>query len=297
MKNRKKTNWRSAGLGAARSLFAVVPLTGSHSFGADVLPRFLSQDDETHEINPNCPPPIHFGQQCENLRRLILCILIMQTVFASCKAQDLVGYWRFDQKGGEFPNLVGSPAPAKWEPQDRVDEMVLVPDEVDEIKYVVEFDGSGNSWIDAAVKLTGDNFTAELWIKAQANDKEAFLLGNRAGVMLMTKPNGTLSFFLASAEGGQQWSYVDIPHAVFFGEWVHCMARFSENTQELFVESNGEVLRSKAIKLEPSKRYPWSQVVLGMNPSNQTLPFHGCIAALKIYQGALSEEDFQKSEP
>jgi len=239
-------------------------------------------------------------KKTRNTPRRVIGLLALLAFTALCNAQELAAHWRFDEQGGEFPNLSGGGFPAKVQPVEKMDSVVPVPDEVGEIKKVVGFDGSGDYWISAPAQLSGNDFTVELWIKVEANNEPSLLLGNRSGVMVQAKPGGTLLFFLApEGAGGPQWhwSVVNVPNAFSLGEWIHVMARFSENAQQLSVDNGGDVLRSEVKQIENPAQYQWPQTVLGINTSEHTQAFSGRIAAMKLYEGALSEEDFKKSMP
>lgn len=230
------------------------------------------------------------------LKMPLLGVLAILSMMTAGGAADLAGHWRFDQSGGLFPNLEGDSAQAKVQPAENRDAMPVVPDEIGEVKEVVEFDGSGNSWISAPVKMGGEDFTIELWLKANEGKQRAVLLGNSSGIVLSVSPNGELVFLLASGAGGK-WSGVNIPNAVSMDKWIHVMARFVDCTQQLFVDDGTNVLSSRSVKLDNPKQFIWSQTVLGINNFDRTLPFSGRMAALKIYCGSLSEESFKQSKP
>lgn len=225
----------------------------------------------------------------------VLCTLFVLS--AVSHAEELAGYWRLDQKGGEFECLGGSSGPAKVQPAGRETELTLVPDEIGRVKETVEFNGSGNYWISTPANVMGDGFTIELWIKVDDRDQKAVVLGNRSGIVVAQRPHGELVFLLASGVDGAAWSYAGIPDVINVDKWIHVMARFSENTQQLFVDDGNTILRSKPVTIENPKQFVWPRTVLGINDFDQTEPFRGRIAALKIYDGALSEEDFKKSTP
>jgi len=233
----------------------------------------------------------------QNIRVASLCVLAMAAMLASCGAEELIACWKFDQKGDEFENLVGNSEPAKVQPKDQTNGLSLVADKVGGMKQVIEFDGSGNSWISTPSKSAGDDFTIELWIKVNDRDQHSIVLGNASGIIIKTHPKGKLAFLLATGVDGEAWSYAEIPDAINPDQWIHVMARFAEFTQQLFVEDGNRVLRSQAVKIDNPKQFNWARTVLGINEFDKTDPFSGRIAALKIYSGALSEENFRKSMP
>ncbi len=212
-------------------------------------------------------------------------------------AQELAGHWRFDQPNGEFANLAGSSEPAKVKPPENKEAIPLVADQIGDITEVAVFDGSGNAWISIPAKLADVDFTIEFWIKVDVNGREAMVLGNTSGVVIRVKPDGKLAFMLAPESRGAEWSYAEISKPVVLGQWLHGMARFSGGVQQLFVEDSGEILRSPEVKVDNPKQYVWPLTVLGINNFNQSAPFQGRMAALKIYSGALGEEDFKSSKP
>jgi len=218
---------------------------------------------------------------------MLLIGLAISAMALPSRAQELAGHWRFDQPGGKFSNLAGGSEPASVQP----------PENKEAIPLVAEFDGSGNAWISVPAKLADVDFTIEFWIKVEPNGRASMVLGNASGVIIQVKADGKLSFLLAPESGGTEWSWVELPQAVAPGQWIHGMARFSGGVQQLFVEADGELLRSQEVKVENPKQYVWPRTVLGINDFEQSAPFQGRMAALKIYSGALSEEAFKNSKP
>ena len=227
----------------------------------------------------------------------IFCFLMLITMTVLSGAQEVVGYWKFDKKGREFESLEGSSGVATVQPAEPNSILPLVVDSIGSLKQVIQFDGSGNAWISTPAKMTEADFSVELWIKVDANNQDALVLGNVSGIMIMARPKGTLAFFLGLEDGGAQWSYVQIPEAITPDSWLHVMARVSDKTQQLFVEHDGKLLKSQAVTVNNLKSYNWPMTVLGINVFDRSCPFQGRIAALKIYSGALSETDFKKSTP
>ncbi len=230
-----------------------------------------------------------------NIRWNVTCALVALVLSPVCPAQELVGHWRFDQPNGEFPNLAGSSESAKVRSSENRGALPLVADQIGDMQQVVEFDGSGDAGISVPIRLADGDFTVEFWIKPDASGRDLMVLTNASGVIIWAKADGRLAFMLAREPEG--WSYVEIPHAVVPGQWLHGMARVSNHTQQLFVEEGDEILRSQAKEVEDLKQYDWPRTSLGINFYGQAKPFQGRMAALKAYNGALEEQDFKHAKP
>lgn len=216
---------------------------------------------------------------------------------ASLRAENLVGYWKFDQEGGVFENLAGSGSPAKVEPEESRNETPLVEDKIGDLKHVIEFEGSGNFWIKAPLKLPTENFTIESWVRIEELPKEkSVIMGAESGLIVLIYPNGTLAFLAAAGDDGSKWFFVEIRQAMHPGEWVHLMVRMGNGVQQIFVQDGAGLHKSQDVVVENPKVYG-GFATLGINGSDHSMPFRGKIAAFKIYDGNLSEEEFQNSNP
>lgn len=235
------------------------------------------------------------------LNTIIFGLSFLSIALSSHGGTKLVGHWRLDvatkEKVADLTetNPSGSldAEPGNTPPQ------VLQGSNSE--KGGIEFNGIDKAWVRLPIGALKDtkNFTLELWFQWYGSEETTqYILGNASGVVIMVRRDGQVRALLGKRPAGEDiWAYVELPGKIETGQPVHLMLRVDEGVMQLVAKTSDELRKSsKAIK-SGAWNFDWKFTRLGINPYDKESRFKGCISAVKIYTGALTDSEFLDSTP
>ncbi len=234
-------------------------------------------------------------------KTMILSLSLFGIAFSSPGATKLAGHWRLDTATKEKvadlteANPSGSldAAPGNTPPQ-------VLPGSNSE-KGGVEFNGMDKAWVRLPIVALKDtqNFTLELWFQWDGSEEATqYILGNASGVVIMVRRDGQIRALLGKRPAGEDvWAYVELPGKIEKGQPAHLMLRVDDGVMQLVVKIRDELRQSSKTSKGGTWDFDWKFTSLGINPYDKESRFKGCISAVKIYTGALTDSEFLDSIP